>query len=432
MVAMPLLGLLVLVQAESLRGPLFEAEAPLALAVRHADLPSPEHTSPTAAFAAHIGPTLVAPNEFGMRSFGVVVGCAALGVLVWLGARLFSVRTGVIAGVILISTPMGRSFLGSQFGVQPFYLLLLLGALSATRNLAIDKRSLTRASILGGLALALIGPAALWIPAMTLAWLRKLRGLTWRTFGLTMGTNFLVAILVSLVAALLTGTPLTFSIHIPPILETLPYSLVAAMELIPFLPIILLGLRNSPRHWRYHGSPNFLFLWTTLAGATLLIFGSLPALWVALAMGAGLATSWALARAEPSYRWAAIGAGLVLGIALGSFTSTNDRFDIDRWAVREAGKFVRRNLSADAAIAAPEAARARLSYYGSRPVSPLAPSSQELEGLDYVLLSRNETIATSEPEKPAGHPPREMTLYGKRLFVIAEFGSWMLARVERA
>ena len=129
---MPMLGLLVLIQAASLRSPLSEAEAPLAIAVRYPtrglvdDVP-PQQSAGAIAVAS-VGLQVLGTSEFRLRTLGVVVGCAALGLVVWLGERLFSTRAGVVAAVVLMATEAGRSLLGTELGVEPFYLLVMLMA----------------------------------------------------------------------------------------------------------------------------------------------------------------------------------------------------------------------------------------------------------------------------------------------------------------
>ncbi len=431
-IALPMLGLLVLIQAASLRSPLSEAEAPLAIAVRYPTRglaeSAPVGTTAAATAAASIGPAVLGTTEFRLRSLGVMIGCAALGMVVWLGERLFSTRAGVLTAVILMATEAGRSLLGTEFGIEPFYLLAMLMALGAIRNLSSDKASLVRAGIAGGAAIALTGPSATWIPVMAIAWLRGLRGLTWRSFGIGVGTTIGTAAAAALVSAMALGVaPLPVPSAFPPATESIAGFLRDTPQLVPILPLVLLGLWNTPKHWQLQGSPTFLWMWLALAGAVMVIFGAFAPLWVASAMTLAVASSWAIARAPRVHVTTAIVACTALGIWLGAFESATREFDVDRWAVRETGKFLRRNLDATATIGAPDSARGRLSYYATRPISRLDADSAELQGLDYVVLDRR--VVDRGSLGPGTRPPRDLEIAGRRLQIVAEFGSWMLARV---
>jgi hypothetical protein len=146
----------------------------------------------------------------------------------------------------------------------------------------------------------------------------------------------------------------------------------------------------------------------------------------------GVASTWALDRAPRAHSAAALAVCVVLGLALGSFGVGHAEFDVDRWAVRETGKFLRRNLDAGSTVAAPEAARSRLTYYATRPIAPLDSHATELDGLDYVVLDRRTMEGAPASAEVDDWPPRELSFHGRRLHVIAEFGSWILARVEPA
>jgi len=433
MIALPMLGLLVLIQAASLRSPLSEAEAPLAIAARYPTrgltVDGPPQASAAATAVVGLGRRAIGTTEFRLRALGVVAGCAALGLLVWLGERLFSTRAGVMAAVLLIATQAGRSLLGTEFGVEPFYLVAMLMALGAIRNLSAEKRSLVRAGIAGGIAIALVGPSALWIPLLAIVWLRKLNGLTWRSLGIAVGTTAGATVVVAFVSALVSGVaPLPSASELPSWRASVDGFAQHLGELVPFLPLILLGLWNRPKQWRSQGSPRFLLVWTLLATGTMLVFGAFAPVWVALAMVLALATSWAVARAPRPHLTTAVAACVALGFAFGSFGPVTSEFDVDRWAVRETGKFLRRNLDANTTIAAPATARGRLAYYAKRSIAPLDGDSAGLDGLDYVVLDRR---VLDGGLAPAGvRPPGELTVYGRRVQVIAEFGSWILARVE--
>ena len=430
-IALPLLGLLVLIQAASLRSPLSEAEAPLAIAVRYPtrDLATatPDRASAAATAVARAGSSFLGTTEFRLRALGVVVGCAALGLLVWLGERLFSTRAGVLAALILILTQAGRALLGTEFGIEPFYLLVSLMALGAIRNLSFDRSSLVRAGVAGGAAIAFVGPSAMWIPAMAVAWLRRLRGLTLKSFAIAIGTTIASgAVLAFASAAVLGIAPLPSWHALPAPVDSLRVFGRTCLQLVPVLPLIALGLANVPPRWRRQGSPNFLWIWTTLAAAALLLFDAFAPLWVALAMVLGVVSSWALARASRNQVATALAACAALGFVLGSFSPGGATFDLDRWAVRETGKFVRRNLDREASVAATDGVRGRLAYYATRPIQRLDPTACDRSAWDYVVVDRRDVLDQTAPD---ARLPRELQFRGLHLHVVAEFGTWMLARV---
>lgn len=436
-VALPLLGLLVLIQASSLRSPLSESEAPLAIAVRYptrglaAESPPPQSAAATA--VARVGGNVLGTSEFRLRALGVFVGCAALGLLVWLGERLFSTRAGVLAAVVLIATPAGRALLGTEFGVEPFYLLTMILALGAIRNLSNERRSLIHAGIAGGAAIALVGPSATWIPMMAVLWLRRLRGLTWRSFAIAVAVPVATAVVFAVLSGLALGVaPLPLPASLPPPGMSIVEFSLEALQLIPFTPLVLLGFWNVPKAWRRQGSPRYMSRWIFLTAAALLLFGAFSPLWVALSMVLALASSWAVGRAQRAPIAAAVGASVALGLVFNSFGGQAPGFDVDRWAVRETGKFLRRNLDATSVIGAPPAARSRLVYYATRTIAPLGADAPDLGGLDYVVVDRSKVDGVSPAAGATSRPPREFTLYGHRLQVVAEFGSWILARVIEA
>ena len=102
---------------------------------------------------------------------------------------------------------------------------------------------------------------------------------------------------------------------------------------------------------------------------------------------------------------------------------------MDRWAVRETGKFLRRNLQNDSTIGASDTARSRLAYYATRPIRPVPTDTAQLGSLDYLVLDRRDVLGI---DPAAGPGPREVDFAGLRLRIVAQFGAWVLARVERA
>lgn len=430
---LPAVGLLVLLQAAPLQSPLSESEASLAIAVRY---PARElarshegGAGATATALMSVGPSLLGTSESRLRAAGVLAGCLSLGLVVRLGERLFSTATGVLAAVILLSTATGRTLLGTEFTVEPFFVVAMLAAVGGIRNLARDRRSAIRSGIAGGTAIALVGASALWIPAMTLVWLRRLYGLTLRSFGVVVSTTAATAAALAAVSAAVLGVSFE---GVVPMVATTALSkealLSGGIELLPVLPPVLLGLWSAPAQQRAQGSPRFLSMWLAFAAATAWWTGAVAALWIAVCMWAAVFATWALGGASRRSVLASLGLSALLAIGLDAGLPEDDASEVhDRWAVRETGKFLRRNLESDSTIAAAPGARGRLAYYATRPIEPLE-RTEVLDGFDYVVLDRA-VLASAESSRSDRPPPRELEVDGHALRVLAEFGPWVLARV---
>ena len=74
--------------------------------------------------------------------------------------------------------------------------------------------------------------------------------------------------------------------------------------------------------------------------------------------------------------------------------------------------------------------RARLTYYTRRSIAEVAPEASTLGDLDYVVLARRDIDGVVSSDEPDSRPPRELELGNYRVQVVAEFGSWILARIE--
>ena len=100
---------------------------------------------------------------------------------------------------------------------------------------------------------------------------------------------------------------------------------------------------------------------------------------------------------------------------------------LDRWAIREAGRFVGRVIDSDRRIAASAPAARRFAYYGNRPVEEIARVEVPVPTPDYVILRRADfrelRERRSEQDRNAARPPVP------RLKRVAEFGNWVVARV---
>ena len=432
--AVPMLGLLLLVQVTPLLSPLGEREAPLAIAARYAasgigdglaDAPS------AAAGLTAIGSAFLGTGEARLRALGVLTGCAALGLLTWIGDRLFSVRAGVVAAIVFVSTPFGRSALGTELSTGPLILLATLIALGAIRDVGLDRDRLIHAGLASGLALAVAGLQAVWLLLFALVWLYYLRGLTPRSSAIALGVPAATAIVVELVSTWSLGLPIAPSIFaVPDPLPALETMVAILPQLLPALPLAILGSMHSPKRWRRRRSVRFLVIWGTLAVLALATTGAVEPLWLALCVTFGLLGQWALENAANSRIAIASAACLLLFGLAGSFEPKPASFEVDRWAAREAGKFIRRNIAADARIGSTDDVRARLTYYTRRLITDAASEEKNLEDLDYVVLARRDIDGISSSQEPDSRPPRDLAVGRHRVKVVAEFGDWILARVE--
>jgi hypothetical protein len=98
---------------------------------------------------------------------------------------------------------------------------------------------------------------------------------------------------------------------------------------------------------------------------------------------------------------------------------------LDRWAIREAGRFVGRVVDADRHIAASPRAARRFAFYGNRPVEPVAAGTRPPEQTDYVILTRDDFQLLRGDDDAA---PRDGGQ--RRPKRIAEFGNWVIARLR--
>jgi hypothetical protein len=437
-IVLPIVALVVLARGDALRVPLGEREAGLAIAAQPrrghlSELSPSERTgtrTPASIAAASVAPRLLSSGEFHLRLPGVVAGATAVGVAVVLGERLFATRIGVAAALLLLALPASRGVLGTQLGAESVYLLAMLTALAAIRDMAEARRSAVVAGVASGIAVAFGGRDGIWLPAFAITWLWLNQGLTWRSFGAVAASALGGAAVATAAAQLALGrwaspaSVLPAQLASPQLARSLASPAELAWSLAPLVPVSLLGLAALPSGWSANPSLRFLVVWLVFALASLWASGSpLPAYVACLYLAAMLGV-WGLERSRRAVSLAAVGVSIAIAVATvrAPAAARGDRA-LDRWAVREAGRFLWRTVPAERRIAAAPGARQRLAYYGRRPISSLVEDAP-LAGADYVVLPRDDfRDATRDRRRRHGAAPETS------LRMLAEFGPWVIARV---
>jgi hypothetical protein len=440
---LPLVGIVVLGRSDASRRPLAEREAALAVDLqrwRHSEprdgATAQVHGAWTAPTMAVVGgmPRLVGNRELQLRSAGLIAGALALGVLAQLGTRLFAPRVGIAAALLLLALPAGRQLLGAELANEPFYLLAMLVALLAIREMAEARVAAVFAGVAAGIAIAVAGLDGLWLAVLALAWLRVHQGLGVRSASVIIATTAASAT-VSIAAGWLAygigaGLP-----PLPPTSTALGYldpallrPAPAARELFPLLPLVLLGLWSMRTAWWRSMGFRFVLLWLVFAAASWVLVGSGAGIYVAVLL---LAVSFGLlalehARVAVSLPACAVALGLATVLWQGSAKQAENQAN-DRWAIREAGRFVARVIDDDRQVAASSRAAWRFAFYGSRPVEPVARMAPLPARADYLIvpradfqLLRQAQGAPDERDQGATHRPLKR---------IAEFGNWVVARI---
>jgi hypothetical protein len=444
-IVLPMVAVVVIARGETLRVPLGESEATVAVGAQpgrpqleRAGTVGEPGAAPIATIAAaSVGPRLLSNAEFHLRLPGVLTGAAALGVAVILGERLFATRVGLLSAVLLLVLPAGRSLLGTQLGGEPLYLLAMLVALAAIRDVGEARASALVAGAASGLAIGVGGRDGLWLPALAFLWLRWNRGLNMRSF-LAVALSTLAALAVVLVAAVSWlgsassgAVGFSWSTLLTPTLDHVASDAPAfAWSLAPVLPLALLGLGHLPPQWSRSQSVWFVLAWLAIGAANLAATGSsIPVLVSAIYLAAMLSV-WGVERARRPLVAMAVAATIAVSIAVSSAPSkAHQDLTLDRWAVREAGRFLWRTVPLERRIAASEAARGRISYYSRRPVAPL-PEDGSFADADYVIVTEDEFRSALRDARAAGIDGGGED--GARLRMIAEFGPWVIARVARS
>jgi hypothetical protein len=426
--------------------PLAEAEAPLAVAMREhtvdASGPLPGLVSPLTATVALAGiaPRIWGDDELDLRLTGALGGALALALVVHLGGQLFATRVGALAAFFLVALPAGRLLLGRELGVEPFVAVTSLATLIAIWQLEERRAAAVLAGVAGGATIALSGVSGLWLPAMAIAWLWLGRGLTWGSLaavtGNTVATLVASAIVLELFARQLSLAPLFDPGHVPGGFRPL----LAAWETLPLVPLFLLGLRLMPPGWTSNRAIRFVALWVVLALLARLAGGPVVPAYLGVMLLVAAVVEWSLECASRRTAAATVALSLVCAIVLTRARARADAGEaLDRWAVRETGRFLGRVLPTDKRVAASDRVRARLTFYGNRQVERLG---QPLPGdgeVDYVVLEHSRVRrsgegdgASSSDAAKRGSALGEPAAALAPLHSIAEFGGWVVARVGPA
>lgn len=436
---LPILGFAILVRLPAARAPLAEREATLAVNLRPqtSDAAAPEAASWTAPAMTLVAglPRLAGHRELQLRLAGMIAGALALGVAGRLGTRLFAPRVGVATALLLLALPTGRALLGTELSVEPFYLVAMLASVIAMRNMPEARVAAVLAGIASGISLSLAGLDAAWLPLLGLVWLRMHQGLNPRSASVLLGTTALAAAASllggSLLAASLVGVPLATAL--PQATGYLDGSLLeperALRELAFFAPLLALGLWTTRARWWRGASFRFLLVWLALAMASFLLGGAGVGAYVALLFLLTAVSILGLMHAGARLALPACAAAAVIGAVTWSpAAGLSEGQALDRWAIREAGRFIGRVIGAEHRVAASERAARRFAFYGERAVTPVEPTAGALARADYVILPREDfrsLLARRGSAEASGGTART-----PRLARIAEFGGWVVARVE--
>jgi hypothetical protein len=442
---LPFCAIVLLARMEPTRRPLDEREAALAIDLqrlrRGADAVETETHGPwtTATLSLVAGtPRLVGNRELQLRMPGLLAGSLAVGVLTLLGRRLFAPRVGIATGVLMLAVPAGRQLLGTGLGGEPFFVLAMAVALLAMREMARARVAAVVAGVACGVACAFAGLDALWLPLLGIAWLRVHQGLTWRSTGVIVGATAATATLLLVLGWVAfgraAGVPLLsdgygpLSYLDPTLLRPRP----AVFQLMPLLPLVAAGAFTMQSQWWRSESFRFVRLWLVLAIASWAITGTAAGAFIALVM---TASAIALLALEHTRRLIALPAcAIALGIAFGMWRATPQASEsqlLDRWAIRETGRFVGRVIDEQRHVSADVRVARRLAYYGNRRIEPLAEGVPPGTGADYVIVSRDEFNALRD-RRATVHDALAQHGSDARLKRVAEFGGWVVARVGTA
>jgi hypothetical protein len=441
---MPLVGFAILGRGDAIRAPLGEREAALAIAAQpqrgHLSMIPPAErgggwTAATLAITS-TAPRLLSSEEFHLRLPGIVAGSAALGAAVVLGQRLFAGRIGLAAAVLLVALPAARSMLGRQLGADPFFLCAMLIALAAMRDMSRARVAAIYAGIATGVALALGGSDGLWLFPVALSWLRFNQGLNRRSFTAVVGTAVLAAGLSTLLGQLWLMRGSTGALAFPfrgiePQLSDALVLTTLAWSLMPIAPLAILGVAVLPRGWSGNRSLRFVGLWLVFALASAALGGSLAPAYVAILFFMAMLAVWGLERSRRLVGAAALAATAGLAVfAFGLPSSALSDAAVERWAVRETGRFVWRMIPADRPVSASAGARHRLIYYGRRPVGSLESAATPSGAADYLIVP--ESMFRSLQTSALGHESGAGSGRHGAFKMIAQFGTWVVVRTHEA
>ena len=435
-ILLPFLVVVLLGRGDRIRAPLDEREADLALASQPARwmaagpaARSGAPWTPATTALCSIAPLAMPSTERNLRLPGVAAGALAIALAVVLGERLYATRVGLLAAGLLLLLPTGPALLGARLGVEPWFLCAMLASLAAIRDLDESRRSARVAGIAAGIAIALAGRDALWLPALALAWLWIRRAADLRSAAAVLVPCLAATLALSLASAVAIGPAAS--------LEALPASLWARhlgalpepagrllLGLAPLAPLAAMGVASMPEGWRADGSLRFLLAWLLLAAVDLRLGGSGVPAWVAATYLVATLATWGIARV----RWPTAIAGAVAAAALAATLlprpwPSSFRTPVETWAAREAARFVRRTLPPETTVAvADEGVGSRLAYYGRREVLP--PEQSTSAGV--LVLGQDEFRSRTSS---AGPEVRD-SASAPRPHLVAQFGPWVVARVK--
>lgn len=439
---LPFLAILVQLGMEPSRRPLEEREAVLAIDVqrlrRGAEaIGTATHGPWTATTLSLVAgtPRLVGNRELQLRLPGILAGAAAIGALTLLGRRMFVPRVGIATALLMLAVPSARQLIGFGLGGEPFFVLAMSVALLAIREMALARGAAVVAGLAGGVACAVAGVDGLWLPLLALVWLRLHRGLTFRSAGVVVGTTGGVAAVLLVVGWLAfgrdAGLPLLpegygpYGYLDPTLVRPRP----TGMQLLPLAPLVLLGAFSMRSAWWRSESFQLLLLWLVLAGATWVVTGTAAGALTAILM---TAAAIALLALEHTRRLIAVPAcAIALGLAFEMNRAApqgNESQILERWAIRETGRFVGRVIDPGRTIAADARAARRLAYYGNRRIELLPAGTSPATEVDYVVVPRDEFRSLRETHGSAAEASSDHL--EARVRRVAEFGGWVVARVS--
>ncbi|MBY0277000.1 hypothetical protein K2Z84_16800 [Candidatus Binatia bacterium] len=439
---LPFCALLLLARMEPSRRPLDEREAALAIDLqrlrRGSDAVSTEThgpwTSTTLSLVAGT-PRLVGNRELQLRLPGMLAGAAAIGVFTLLGRQLFAPRVGIAMALLLLALPGTRQLLGVGLGGEPFFLLAMAIALLAIREMGRTRAAAVTAGVACGVALAVAGLDAVWLPVLALAWLRVLQGLTWRSAGVIAGTSAAIAAILLVVGWLVVGRDAGLPLlptgygHYAYLDPTLVQPRTIAPQLLPLVPVVLVGLGSLRSAWLRSESFRLVWLWLALATVSSASTGSSAGALVAIVTAAA---AIGLLGLEHTRRLVTLPTcAIALGIAFGMWRATppvSESRLLERWAIRETGRFVGRVIDEQRRVAADARIARRLAYYGNRRIEQVPQGTATAVDADYLVLPRDEyrTFRERRSATSAGHTAGAAPASLKR---VAEFGGWVVARI---
>ena len=412
---------------------LLEREAALALAAEGRTWSGPVAEPPLTSglgapvvAAARASMAILGGEEAGVRASGAVAGALAVGAVYSLGTHLFVPSVGAVTGLLLLLFGSTRRFIGDVAGFEPWAVLFALIGLDAAWRMRDRRQAAVLAGLAAGAEVAIAGLPGLWLLVFVLVWLWVGKGLTPHSVA-TVTTSAGVAFVAILLPAL--------SLSAEPIAQALanllpqwwPNSPGSFLDLAPLFYPTVLGLVGLPRRvWRT--SPmRFVQVWVGLALSSALLGGPAGPAVVGAVLPVVAIAVWGLQKASRRLAVGTVLLVLVSSMAVTSFRRTTvDGENVDRWAAREAARFVRNVLpGAPDIVATDHRIRARVALYAGRDISSWSSHGGLQPDVRFVVVERDavrtrvDTSASDDWALQARLPP---------LAPLAEFGRWSIAR----